>query len=328
MFIFVELKFRFVMKKLYAIVCLAFMSGAYQAQETLPYYQQYLLDGDFLFNPAQYGKTDDIHVNLNYQKQFSKFDDSPNVQSVGVHANIYDRLGAGISIFRDANGPISSGGLTAGLSYFIPISDEGERKDQFSFGTSVSAYNMNFDYTKINVENQNDQLLQGDGSNIFMVYANLGLAASYRNLFGGVSVNDIALSNDQSIVNGIEPSPIKIFLNLGYDWHFADNMYVTPQAMINLNTNSSRTMDASLLGTFYNDNTSFSAGASFRYVQNRYDNQSLEISPVIKAKFNKFVFGATYNIGLSDIQKYGGNSFMLGVGYNFENVLNRRGFRY
>ena len=52
------------MKKLYAIVCLAFMSGAYQAQETLPYYQQYLLDGDFLFNPAQYGKTDDIHVNL------------------------------------------------------------------------------------------------------------------------------------------------------------------------------------------------------------------------------------------------------------------------
>jgi type IX secretion system PorP/SprF family membrane protein len=128
------------------------MSGAYQAQETLPYYQQYLLDGDFLFNPAQYGKTDDIHVNLNYQKQFSKFDDSPNVQSVGVHANIYDRLGAGISIFRDANGPISSGGLTAGLSYFIPISDEGERKDQFSFGTSVSAYNMNFDYTKINVE--------------------------------------------------------------------------------------------------------------------------------------------------------------------------------
>src|SRR5690606_1053148 len=147
------------MRKLYAVVCFALFSGAYQAQETLPYYQQYLLDGDFLFNPAQYGKTDNVHVNLNYQKQYSKFDESPNVQSVGIHANVFDRVGAGISVFRDSNGPISAGGITAGASYFIPLSDEGERKDQFSFGTSVNFYNMNFDYTKIHTEQGNDPLL-------------------------------------------------------------------------------------------------------------------------------------------------------------------------
>ena len=72
-FIFVELKSRFVMRKLYAIVCLALLSNAYKAQESLPYYQQYLLDGEFLFNPAQYGKTDYVQLNANYQQQFSKF---------------------------------------------------------------------------------------------------------------------------------------------------------------------------------------------------------------------------------------------------------------
>jgi hypothetical protein len=36
------------MRKLYAIVCLALLSNAYKAQESLPYYQQYLLDGDFV----------------------------------------------------------------------------------------------------------------------------------------------------------------------------------------------------------------------------------------------------------------------------------------
>lgn len=322
------MKSRFVMRKLYAIVCLALLSNAYKAQETLPYYQQYLLDGEFLFNPAQYGKTDYVQLNLNYQQQFSKFSESPNVQSVGINANIFDRVGAGISVFRDSNGPISAGGITAGASYFIPLSSEGDRKDQFSFGTSVSLYNMNFDYSKINTEDASDPLLQGSESNIFMAYANFGLAATYHNIFAAVSVNDIALTNDEAIVNGREPSPIKFFLNLGYDWHFADNMYVTPSALINLNTNSTRTVDYNLMATFFNDVNAFSFGVNYRSVQNRFDNQQLSISPVVKVRFNKFMVGATYNLGLSDIQEYGGNSFMLGVGYNFDNFINHRGYRY
>ncbi|MDR6517261.1 PorP/SprF family type IX secretion system membrane protein [Chryseobacterium camelliae] len=316
------------MRKLYAIVCLALLSNAYKAQETLPYYQQYLLDGEFLFNPAQYGKTDYVQLNLNYQQQFTKFSESPNVQSVGINANIFDRVGAGISVFRDSNGPISAGGITAGASYFIPLSSEGDRKDQFSFGTSVSFYNMNFDYSKINTEDASDPLLQGSESNIFMAYANFGVAATYRNIFAGVSVNDIALTNDESIINGREPSPIKFFLNLGYDWHFADNMYVTPSALINLNTNSTRTIDYNLMATFFNDINSFSFGVNYRSVQNRFDSQQLQVAPVVKVRFNKFMVGATYNIGLSDIQQYGGNSFMIGLGYNFDNFINHRGYRY
>ncbi|KMQ60384.1 membrane protein [Chryseobacterium sp. BLS98] len=316
------------MRKLYAIVCLALLSNAYKAQESLPYYQQYLLDGEFLFNPAQYGKTDYVQLNANYHKQFDKFSDSPNTQSIGINGNIFDRVGAGLSIFRDSNGPISAGGITAGASYFIPLSSEGERKDQFSFGTSVSFYNMNFDYTSVNVEDGYDPLLIGKEGNIFMAYANFGAAATYRNIFAGVSVNDIALSNDKAIVNGIEPSPIKFFLNLGYDWHFADNIYVTPSALINLNTNSTRMIDYNLMATFFNDINSFSAGVSYRTVQNRFDSQQLQVAPVIKVRFNKFMVGATYNIGMSDIQTYGGNSFMISLGYNFDNFINHRGYRY
>jgi type IX secretion system PorP/SprF family membrane protein len=316
------------MRKLYAIVCLALLSNAYKAQESLPYYQQYLLDGEFLFNPAQYGKTDYVQLNANYHKQFDKFSDSPNTQSIGINGNFFDRVGAGLSIFRDSNGPISAGGITAGASYFIPLSSEGDRKDQFSFGTSVSFYNMNFDYTSVNVEDGYDPLLIGKEGNIFMAYANFGAAATYRNIFAGVSVNDIALSNDKAIVNGIEPSPIKFFLNLGYDWHFADNIFVTPSALINLNTNSTRMIDYNLMATFFNDINSFSAGVSYRTVQNRFDSQQLQVAPVVKVRINKLMIGATYNIGMSDIQTYGGNSFMLSLGYNFDNFINHRGYRY
>ena len=161
-----------------------------------------------------------------------------------------------------------------------------------------------------------------------MAYANFGLAATYKGLFGGISVNDIALSNDEAIVNNYEPSPIKFFLNLGYDWKIGDNIAITPSALINLNTNSTRMMDLNLMATFSNDINAFSFGVSYRGVQNRFDNQQLSISPIVKLRFNKFMVGATYNLGMSDIQEYGGNSFMLGVGYNFDNFINHRGFRY
>lgn len=199
-----------------------------KAQETLPFYQQYLVDGDILFNPALLGKTDDVVLNLNYQKQFSQLSESPNVQSIGLHANVFDRVGAGISFFRDQNGPISSNGLMLGASYFIPITDEEDRQDQFSFGIGTNLYNMNIDYTQLNAQQQGDQVLGENTNDIFLAYVNIGTAVKYRHFFAGVSVVDIPISNTLPIDNGIEPSPTKFYFNAGYDWHFKDGVKYIP----------------------------------------------------------------------------------------------------
>ncbi len=314
------------MRKIYTLFFVVVFLGSYKSQETLPFYQQYLLNGEFLFNPALYGSTDDVVLNLNYQKQFSNFAQSPNVQSVGMHANVFDRVGAGLSFFKDQNGAISSTGVSAGASYFIPIDDDGERKSQFSFGTNVNFYNMNIDLGLLLPQDPGDPVLSAES--LFLVYANLGMAVSYRNFFAGVSVNDIAISNDIPIVNGIEPEPTKFLVNTGYNWYVTEEFYVTPSVMANFNTNSSKMIDLNLMATLESDESSFSAGASLRTASNKFGNQSLGVSPIIKASVNNFFFGATYNFGLSDIQQYAGSSFMLSVGYNFENFINTRGYRY
>lgn len=314
------------MRKIYTLFFVVVFLGSYKSQETLPFYQQYLLNGEFLFNPALYGSTDDVVLNLNYQKQFSNFAQSPNVQSVGMHANVFDRVGAGLSFFKDQNGAISSTGVSAGASYFIPIDDDGERKSQFSFGTNVNFYNMNIDLGLLLPQDPGDPVLSAES--LFLVYANLGMAVSYRNFFAGVSVNDIAISNDIPIVNGIEPEPTKFLVNTGYNWYVTEEFYVTPSVMANFNTNSSKMIDLNLLATLESDESSFSAGASLRTASNKFGNQSLGVSPIIKASVNNFFFGATYNFGLSDIQQYAGSSFMLSVGYKFENFINTRGYRY
>ena len=316
------------MRKIYALFSVLLFFVHYKGQETLPYYQQYLLDGDFLYNPALYGKTDDVVLNLNYQKQFSQFAESPNVQSIGLHANVFDRVGAGLTFFRDQNGPVSSNGIGAGASYFIPIDDDGERKSQFSFGTNVNFYNMHVDLAKLNPQDPGDPTLASDNNSLFLVYANLGMAVTFRDFFAGVSVNDIALTNDIPIVNGIEPEPTKFILNAGYDYYLTEQFYVSPSVMMNFNTNSSRITDMNLMATILGEENSFSAGASFRTSKNQFGSQNLGISPVLKATVNNFFFGASYNFGLSDIQQYAGSSFMLSVGYNIENFINTRGYRY
>ncbi len=317
------------MRKIQLLFFFSVFFAGVKAQETLPVYQQYLMDGDFLFNPALYGKTDKVVLNMNYQKQFSKFDQSPNVQSIGLHANVFDRVGAGLSFFRDQNGPISANGISAGASYSIPIGDSYERKDQFSFGTKVNFYNMNIDYGMLDPQDPGDPVLD-PGNGIFLVYADMGLAGSYKNFFGGVSINDIALSNDIPIVNGIEPEPTKFLINAGYNWYLTEQFYVSPSVMMNLNTNSSRMLDANLFATVtdYEEANSFSAGISFRNSKNRFGTENLSLSPIIKATVSDFFFGAAYNFGMSDIQQYAGNSFMLSVGYRFENFINTRGYRY
>lgn len=316
------------MKRKLLLFLLTITASFATAQESLPVYQQYLLDGKFLINPAFYGETNDVVINANFQKQFSKFSESPNVQSIGIHANIVDRVGAGISFFRDQNGPYSANGITAGASYFIPLGDEDDRRDQFSFGANVNFYNMNIDLAMLHPQDANDPLLAEGTNSIFLAYSNLGLQGTYRNFFAGVSVLDIPLTNDVAFVNGIEPLPTKYLFNAGYDWHFTEGISVEPSVLLNLNTNSSKMVDLNLIAKVSNDTNMFGAGVSYRMDIDKNGNQQLSFSPVIKGRVNRFTFGASYNFGISDIATYGGNSFMLSIGYNVENFINGRGFRY
>ena len=98
--------------------------------------------------------------------------------------------------------------------------------------------------------------------------------------------------------------------------------------MMNLNTNSSRMFDINVLMKLYGESDYFAAGINYRTAKSAVGSQQLSMSPIIKFKLNKLHFGASYNLGLSDIQEYGGNSFMLSLGYDIPNFINQRGFRY
>ncbi|SDE19442.1 PorP/SprF family type IX secretion system membrane protein [Riemerella columbipharyngis] len=312
----------------YNILVLSVLTVFAKAQETVPYYHQYLLGGEYLFNPSYFGTIDDVVVNGFYQKQFSKLSEGPSIQSLGIHANVVDRVGAGAYFFRDQNGPISSNGLAVGASYFIPIGDDDSRTDAFSFGAGVNFYNMNVDWSQINAKDPNDPYLQDGSNSIFIAYINLGMQFSYQSFFGELSAVNIPLTNKRSIVNGIEQSPTRYFLHTGYEYALDEGFSVQPSVMFNLDTNSSRMTDLNFIAKVSDDRNYFAGGLSYRIAKTPFGSQQLSLSPLIKAEFNRLTFGAVYNFSMSKLSNFGGNSFMLSLGYNFENFINSRGFRY
>jgi hypothetical protein len=81
------------------------------------------------------------------------------------------------------------------------------------------------------------------------------------------------------------------------------------------------------LAKLYSENNYFAAELVIER-QTVLGKEQLSISPLLKFKTNWLTIGATYNLGLSDIQQYGGNSFMVSVGFDVPNFINSRGFRY
>lgn len=314
------------MKKTFFLLLLGM--GLY-AQETLPTYQQYLLDGQYLFNPAQLGSTDYLEASAHYHKQFSKLEQSPSVQSLALHANVFDRVGAGVYLFRDQNGALSANGVAVGASYFIPLSDEPQRQDQFSFGASLNLYNTHIDYHLLNPRDARpDPLLQEQPNSTFLAYTNLGLAAKYRGLYAGISLVDLPLSSRIAIVNGIEPAPTKLFTQIGYEWNFAQNFALEPSVLANFNTNSSRMIDLNLLAKIKDEDRYLSLGVSYRTAKTSVGSTQLSLSPLLKVKLNQLTIGAMYQFALSPMAPQAGNAFLLSLGYQFENFINPRGFRY
>ncbi len=100
-----------------------------------------------------------------------------------------------------------------------------------------------------------------------------------------ISVADIPLSNNTPVVNGIEPSPTRFYLNAGYDMvNYRWFNYRQPSFMMNLNTNSSGMFDVNVLMKLYGESNYFAAGINYRTAKSADGRQQLSMSPIIKFK--------------------------------------------
>src|SRR5690606_11563897 len=122
-------------------------------------------------------------------------------------------------------------GVNLSAAYHIPISSrrdmyDGEEEDKFSFGLSYNTFKQKLDLDRIDVTHPNDPLLQQDSYNLS--YFNLGVSFNYAGVFGGISVLDIPLKDNEAVANGIEPLPTWYYLMLGYKFRVTEGIRLEP----------------------------------------------------------------------------------------------------
>lgn len=313
------------MRKILFTAIIAFLSLNLLGQEGLPFYKHYLVSDMYLINPSYAGVDPEVlSVTGSYRNQWADLPDSPNTQTLSAHATVVDRLAFGFYVFNDENGLSSLRGANLSAAYHIPINSrrdlrDYEPEDIFSFGLSYNFFQQTLDLDKVIVNDPTDPMLTDDSYNLN--YFNLGVSFKYAGAYGGVSVLDIPLSENEAVANGIEPLPTWYYFLLGYKIYFGDGFILDPSMVMNLNSNSERQFDLNLIGhiAFGDRQQGVDLGVSYRQDVDKNGSQGLSLSPIMKLKIGGLKIGMAYDIGLSDIAKEAGNGILFSLGYDFGN---------
>ena len=318
------------MKKITLIILAIFSLSKVEAQQGLPFYNHYLVSDRILINPSYAGQDPNvISVTGTHRNQWDDLPDSPSTQTVSAHGIVYDRLAIGAQFFNDRNGVIKMTGFGINAAYHIPLEDrtyDSEEASVFSFGAGASNVSQRFDYSIINPGESGDPVLNGDDK-YSTFFANLGLSFKYAGFFGGVSVLDIPLSQNEYYINNIEPLPTWYYFNFGYKWNVAEGIALEPSLVYNMNSSSERHLDINLMSHigFGDNGQGVGIGVGYKQGMDSKNSNPLFISPILKLKVGALKAGVSYDIGLSDYQVDGRkNGMLFSLGFDLQNPWGAR----
>jgi type IX secretion system PorP/SprF family membrane protein len=219
------------MKKLYFLTIIflfkLYCTNNIIAQENSIYENYYL--SPFILNPAMTGSEYYPVADISARKQWIGFTDAPSTYSIAANYRIgsydfydpkgfinkgplklKDRVGVGVALFRDNNGPLSNTGALMSYAYHFPVSAE----NKLSLGLSFiwSFHSLNTSVLKPN--QKTDPFLLNGNNSVSRPNVNFGTLFYNTTYFIGISANKIFpdVTNENLT---IQSSP-SIFLYGGY----------------------------------------------------------------------------------------------------------------
>jgi type IX secretion system PorP/SprF family membrane protein len=169
------------MKKTAIILMLIVAASSGFAQQD-PILTQYMFN-KLAINPAYAGSTEALSFDIIDRFQWVGIKDAPNTISFTGNSSLPNKhLGVGLYTYRDAVGPTIETGLMGSFAYRILFP-----KGTMSFGAQFGFTYLFVDWEKLNPENPDDPLLNGQVSNHAAPDAGVGLYWYSKNYYVGVS---------------------------------------------------------------------------------------------------------------------------------------------
>ncbi len=308
------------------------ISDDLKAQQ-FPIYSQYMMNG-FLLNPAVAGHEGYTAFNLTVRKQWIGLKDAPSTYALSGQTRLLKssfisrsrsirkrkrvmsrsgKVGLGGYIFNDSNGAISKTGLSGTYAYHITL-----HRSQISMGVSLSSFQYKIDKNKLNPESQDDRLLLETESKAFIADANIGVYYTDRNIYAGLSVQNLfesffRLNNRKGAGFKLERNYIAM---AGYRFDLIDFLFIEPSFLFKASENLVAQLDLNAKFYYKEDywaGISFRSGGGSRITQESIRGRGASLIIMAGAKFDKYFVGYAFDYTFSSIsaRTIGSHEIML-----------------
>ncbi|MFN0216549.1 MAG: PorP/SprF family type IX secretion system membrane protein [Saprospiraceae bacterium] len=302
------------MKKILFTLIFGFSALAAFAQEQAIYSQQYAFP--VLINPGYTGFEDQHQFIANYRSTWTTFPEKPSTYTLMYNGPVGDKLALGGSLFSDNAGKVSTTKLQINYAFRFQI-----KKLKIGLGLSTEFLNRKADAALLNdpLVERNDDVLESlvDGQQIFD--ASVGAYAIHDGkLFFGLTLpNTIRTRLDEAPTAVEEETNSKLFENyifqMGYKFDMADqNFKLIPSISMRKIRDTPYQIDLNIQGRFIDEK--LIAGLTFRP-----GNSGAAIC-MLGTKVSQFQLFYSYDLSLSNFQRYTGGSHELSVAY----TINRK----
>lgn len=301
------------MKKIIFTLFFGLSAMAAFAQEQAIYSQYHAFP--VLINPGYTGFDNQHQFIANYRSTWTTFPEKPSTYTLMYNGPVGDKLALGASLFSDNAGRVSTTKLQINYAFRFQI-----KKVRIGIGLSTEFLNRKADAGLLNdpLVERNDEVLESlvDGQQIFD--ASIGAYAIHdEKLFFGLTLpNTVRTRLDEVPVAGEVPTEggknlFKHYIfQMGYKFDVQDqNFKFIPSITLRKVRDTPSQIDLNIQGRFLDEK--LIAGLTFR------PGNSGAAVCMLGTKVSQFQLFYSYDLSLSNFQRYTGGSHELSVAYAF-----------
>ncbi len=211
------------MKNLFAFLMVLFASVSYAQQD--PVIGQYQFN-QMIFNPAYAGAGEVASFDLQVRKQWLGLEGSPTTALLSGNSTLLNKyMAAGFTLVHDQVGINENTEFFAAYSYAINFSES----VKLSFGLQAGITAFNFNYSKLNLDDQTDQDFTEAPSGFLKPNFGTGLFLAGSKYYLGVSIPRMLTTIDN---NGNEVYTRHYYLSGGYIFENFVELKIKPYFLV------------------------------------------------------------------------------------------------
>lgn len=165
------------------------------------------------YNPAFAGAGGGLSVIGIHSSQFTGFDGAPNTQYISAHGLWEEsNLGLGVDMMNDNFGILGETSFNANISYYLRLSTNW----RLSFGFKAGVNQYRADYTKLNIADPDEDVINEQNLNVFQPNLGFGFYLYNQNFYLGLSAPSIMNANKYAPIEiGFDPGKANYYLMSG-----------------------------------------------------------------------------------------------------------------